>query len=124
MSNHLVAQLAETRSGNTRANVLEELRRLILSGSVPPGTQIPPAEVAYAFAVSAIPVREALKTLIGEGLVDHRPHGGYNVSLLSVEELHEICFVRGVLRRPRSPAPSTRPPTTTSPAPAGITSNC
>lgn len=97
VSNHLIAQLAETRSGNTRANVLEELRRLILSGSVPPGTQIPPAEVAYAFAVSAIPVREALKTLIGEGLVDHRPHGGYNVSLLSVEELHEIYFVRGVL---------------------------
>lgn len=47
--------------------------------------------------MSAIPVREALKTLIGEGLADHRPHGGYNVSLLSVEELHEIYFVRGVL---------------------------
>lgn len=97
MSDRLIAQLVETRTGNTRANVLEELRRLILSGKAVPGTQIPPAEIAKAFGVSAIPVREALKTLVGEGLVDHQPNSGYHVSMLSTDELREIYFVRGVL---------------------------
>ena len=99
MTNRLLAQLAETRSGNDRANVLEELRRLILSGGAPPGTQIMPADIADTFGVSAIPVREALKTLVGEGLVDHQRNSGYHVSQLSLDELKEIYFVRGVLEQ-------------------------
>ncbi|SDU83641.1 GntR family transcriptional regulator [Gordonia westfalica] len=99
MTDRLLAQLAETRTGNTRANVLEELRRLILSGGAPPGTQIPPAEIADVFQVSPIPVREALKTLVGEGLVVHRPNAGYRVSQPSTEELREIYFVRGTLEQ-------------------------
>ncbi|GAB89977.1 GntR family transcriptional regulator [Gordonia rhizosphera] len=99
MADQLIAQLVETRSDNDRANVLEELRRLILSGGAPPGIQIPPAEVANAFGVSAIPVREALKTLVGEGLVVHQRNAGYRVSQLSTDELREIYFVRGTLEQ-------------------------
>ncbi|MFW0795552.1 GntR family transcriptional regulator [Gordonia sp. CPCC 205515] len=99
MTDRLIAQLVETRSDSTHANVLEELRRLILSGGAPPGAQIPPGEVADAFAVSPIPVREALKTLVGEGLVVHQPNAGYRVSQLSTEELREIYFVRGTLEQ-------------------------
>lgn len=99
MTARLLAQLAETRTGNERANVLEEFRRLILSGGAPPGTQIPPAEIADVFQVSPIPVREALKTLVGEGLVVHRPHAGYRVSQPSTDELREIYFVRGTLEQ-------------------------
>ncbi len=99
VTSSLIAQLAETRSPSTRANVLEELRRLILAGGAPPGAQISPGELADAFQVSPIPVREALKTLVGEGLVVHQPHAGYRVSLLSVAELREIYFVRGVLEQ-------------------------
>ncbi|MBD0860982.1 GntR family transcriptional regulator [Gordonia sp. zg691] len=99
MTDRLLDQLGETRSGNARANVLEELRRLILSGGAPPGAQIPPAEIADAFGVSPIPVREALKTLVGEGLVVHRPGVGYRVSQPSTDELREIYFVRGTLEQ-------------------------
>ncbi|MFN8077117.1 MAG: GntR family transcriptional regulator [Kineosporiaceae bacterium] len=74
----------------------DELRRVILSGDAPPGTAIPLAEVAELFGVSPIPVREALKTLVGEGLVTHRPHAGYEVARLSAAELTELCLVRGV----------------------------
>ncbi|MGV9712954.1 GntR family transcriptional regulator [Gordonia sp. NPDC003424] len=99
MTDRLIAQLAQTRSESTHANVLEELRRLILSGGAPPGAQIPPGEVADAFRVSPIPVREALKTLVGEGLVVHQRNAGYRVSQLSTEELREIYFVRGTLEQ-------------------------
>jgi len=48
---------------------------VILAGEAAPGTFIPLDAVAQFFAVSVIPVRESLKTLIGEGLVDHVPRG-------------------------------------------------
>lgn len=77
--------------------VLAELRRVIVSGQVPPGTTIPLEEVAEFFGVSRIPVREALKTLLGEGLLEHRPRLGYTVTRLSEAELAELYVVAGAL---------------------------
>ena len=71
------------------------------------------------FGVSHIPVRESLKTLTGEGLVQHRPNVGYAVAQLTASELAEMYIVRETLesaamaaaihhrhrRRPR-PSPS------------------
>lgn len=74
--------------------VLAELRRVILDGAVPPGTPIPLAEVAELFGVSHIPVREALKMLMGEGLVTHRQYAGYIVAQLTARELREMYIVR------------------------------
>ncbi|WP_188587483.1 GntR family transcriptional regulator [Gordonia jinhuaensis] len=95
----LIAQLSPIESGSAQTGVLAELRRAILAGGVAPGTPIPVNEVAKVFGVSPIPVREALKTLIGEGLVDHRTNSGYFVARLTSDELREIYFVRGVLER-------------------------
>ncbi|KAF0845170.1 GntR family transcriptional regulator [Nocardia caishijiensis] len=77
--------------------ILGELRRVILDGAVPPCTVIPLREVAVLFGVSHIPVREALKTLIGEGLVTHRPQHGYQVAQLTARELREMYIVRDTL---------------------------
>jgi len=77
--------------------ILGELRRVILDGAVPPTTVIPLREVAVLFGVSHIPVREALKTLIGEGLVTHRPQRGYQVAQLTPRELREMYIVRDTL---------------------------
>lgn len=79
--------------------VLDELRGVILSGDAAPGAPIPLDEIAHVLGVSPIPVREALKTLIGEGLVDHRPRGGYTVARITVAELAELYVVRGVLEQ-------------------------
>lgn len=83
--------------GSPSAVILDEIRRCVLDSGVPPGTPIPPDEVAAVFGVSRIPVREALKTLIGEGLVEHRPNAGYTVARLTGAELHELYVVREVL---------------------------
>ena len=93
----LLSQLITDRAGSPQQAILDELRRVILDGGAPPGTPIPVGEVAELFGVSAIPVRESLKTLIGENLVAHRPNAGYVVAQLTRQELAEIYLVRGVL---------------------------
>ncbi len=82
------------RDGNSHPSVVDELRRVILDGAVPPGTPIPVGEVADMFGVSHIPVRESLKTLTAEGLVQHRPNAGYAVAQLTASELAEMYLVR------------------------------
>jgi DNA-binding GntR family transcriptional regulator len=95
----LVSRLSGDHPGQPtgQAEILDELRRVILAGDAPPGTPIPLDAVAAFFAVSPIPVRESLKTLIGEGLVDHEPRVGYSVALLTSEELREFYVIREVL---------------------------
>ncbi|MET8876834.1 GntR family transcriptional regulator [Nocardia sp. NPDC004604] len=92
----LLARLVVDEPGRPQV-ILGELRRVILDGAAPPCTVIPLREVAELFGVSHIPVREALKTLIGEGLVTHQPHGGYAVAQLTPNELREMYIVRETL---------------------------
>lgn len=93
----LTAILRAERAGLSQLAILTELRRAILSGDIAPGTQVPVDEVADLFGVSRIPIRESLKTLIGEGLVDHQPRAGYTVARLTPQEFRELYVVRGVL---------------------------
>jgi DNA-binding GntR family transcriptional regulator len=93
----LLEHLVAAPGGPPAQKLLDELRRAILGGGVPPGTLIPLAEVADLFGVSQIPVREALKTLMGEGLVGHRRNSGYTVALLTAQELREMYIVRETL---------------------------
>ncbi|KRD13411.1 GntR family transcriptional regulator [Mycobacterium sp. Root265] len=93
----LLECLIAERAGTSQDGVLDELRRAILDGGVPPGTPIPLAEVAEIFGVSQIPIREALKTLVAEGLISHRRNGGYTVALLTAQELREMYIVRETL---------------------------
>jgi len=102
MSEHppaIVARLSSLTPGRPSSQqvILEEIRRVILAGEAPPGTPIPLEAVARFFAVSPIPVRESLKTLIGEGLVDHEPRGGYRVARLTRDEMLEFYVIREVL---------------------------
>ncbi len=95
----LINRLRHNAGIHSQTAILTELRRVILEGGVPPGTPIPVEKVAETFGVSRIPVRESLRTLIGEGLVDHRPHAGYLVAQLTAEEFQGLYTVRGVLEK-------------------------
>lgn len=91
----LVAQLRPT--GTSQEAVLDELRRVLVSGRVKPGTLLPLDSIAKAFGVSRTPVREALKTLLGEGLIRHNHRGGYIVHALNAEEFVELYTIRRAL---------------------------
>ncbi len=90
----MLAGVADEVDDDCEGRKREKLRRVILDGAAPPGTPVPLGEVADLFGVSQIPVREALKTLIGEGLVAHRQNSGYSVAQLTAQELREMYIVR------------------------------
>jgi DNA-binding GntR family transcriptional regulator len=74
--------------------VYKALRRMILYSEIEPGAWMRQNEVAAHFNVSRTPVREALRTLSQEGLVELIPNYGARVSGLSVEEFEELYALR------------------------------
>jgi DNA-binding GntR family transcriptional regulator len=77
--------------------VLEELRVAIVSGELCPGEQVLQDALAERFGVSRVPLREALKILEGEGQVVYRPHRGYFVAELDLDDLREVYRIRDLL---------------------------
>jgi len=76
---------------------LRQLRRFLLEGQLRPGDWIRVDRIAALLDVSAVPVREALQALIGEGRVEYAPHRGYRVTRLSVEDVEEIFLICSLL---------------------------
>jgi DNA-binding GntR family transcriptional regulator len=82
----------------TRSQIIHEaLRREILLGTLGLGELLRQDEIAARFEVSRIPVREALKTLAAEGLVELRPHQRAVVRKYSAAEIGEIFLIRSIL---------------------------
>ncbi|MFW6597927.1 GntR family transcriptional regulator [Propionibacteriaceae bacterium Y2011] len=73
------------------------LREQILAGEFLPRTPINADAIARRLGISKIPVREALRRLTSEGLVDYRHHAGAVVAPLSWRELAGIRAARGSL---------------------------
>ncbi len=77
--------------------VADRLRDAILRGELRPGQRLDQNEIAAMLKVSRSPIREALRTLAAEGLVEVIPHHGAVVAELSPDELEEILSIRAVL---------------------------
>jgi DNA-binding GntR family transcriptional regulator len=88
---------AYVRPPTAQEAVLAEIRRLLVTGELAPGTPVRQEAVADRLAVSRVPVREALKVLEGEGHVVYLPRRGYVVSELSVADLSEVYRLRELL---------------------------
>jgi DNA-binding GntR family transcriptional regulator len=77
--------------------IATDLRRNIQSGEVPPGSVLRQEEIARRFAVSRIPVREALRSLERDGLVRVVPNRGAYVIELTSAQIAEIIHLRVLL---------------------------
>ena len=77
--------------------VYELLRERIVSGEWPQGTAIIVSSVAGELGVSAIPVREAMKQLQAEGLVELEPHRGARVTVFDPKKIVEVMSIRAAL---------------------------
>ena len=85
------------RDGRQLSRIAAALRHDIVTGVMPPGGKVPQERIAERFAVSRIPVRDALRQLEGEGLVTFIPNRGARVAPLGADDLREICEMRVAL---------------------------
>jgi DNA-binding GntR family transcriptional regulator len=69
--------------------VADELREMISDGELSSGVSLRQRDLAKRFGVSSTPVREAIRRLESEGLIDVDPHKGARVTDPSLEVLEE-----------------------------------
>ena len=77
--------------------VYRQLLELISTGRLLPGTRLRETELSESLGVSRTPIREAVRLLEADGLVDHLPRQGATVSSLSYAEIMELYEMRAVL---------------------------
>ena len=74
-----------------------ELRALILAGDLAPGSRLAQADLAERLGISRTPVREALRRLAGEGLVEFHANRGFWTADLGLEAVLRRLEVRLIL---------------------------
>ncbi len=79
------------------SEIYSELRRRILAGELEPGSRLVVRRLAEEFACSDIPVREALRLLEGDGVIDIAPYRGAQVRVYRPDEVREAYLIRGHL---------------------------
>jgi DNA-binding GntR family transcriptional regulator len=77
--------------------IAEELKREMLSGRIPGGAELRQEALAERFAVSRIPIRDALRSLAAQGLAVIEPGRGATVIRLSAAEIEEMFDLRILL---------------------------
>ena len=87
----------ETKIDTIRERVTKEIRHLILIGKFKPGKKMLETTIAQELNVSRNPVREALRQLEQEGIVEYIPQKGCFLREINLEELEEIFRLRANL---------------------------
>ena len=74
--------------------VANELRSLIVRGTLLPGEHLGQTQLAERFGRSKVPIREALKLLATEGFLRHDRNRGYFVAPLEIDEARQLYKLR------------------------------
>jgi DNA-binding GntR family transcriptional regulator len=77
--------------------VADQLRNAILEGQYKPGEWLRQEHLAQELGVSQMPVREALKELAAEGLIEHVPYRGVRVIEFSADDIEDLYTHRAFL---------------------------
>lgn len=70
--------------------VLGRLRDFIVEGHLRPGDRVPERQLCETFGVSRTPLRESLKVLAAEGLVELTPNRGARIREFTAEDVREL----------------------------------
>src|ERR1700733_15845306 len=84
-------------SGTKADRTAEHLRHRVLSGELRPGERVRISQVARELGFSDIPVREGVKRLEAEGLLEFETHKGAVVTTLHPHDIEEMFAIRGEL---------------------------
>jgi DNA-binding GntR family transcriptional regulator len=90
---HLTELVGTTLGGRAKAAI----RKAILSGMYEPGQRLSEVEIGAALGISRGPVRESIRALASEGLLELVPHRGPVVKKFTHDEFQQLYEVRRAL---------------------------
>lgn len=85
------------RYPSVRESVHDVLRRMIFTGALAPGERLVEAELARQLGTSRAPVREAVRQLERDGLLQHNPRRGCVVTALTGEDIRDLYSLRALV---------------------------
>lgn len=90
-------ELALTEHLNLSERVFKLVEKAVLKGTIKPGDRIIESDLAKSLGTSKSPVREALKRLEGEGVVQLVPRKGYVVRKISNKSVNDLCDIMMII---------------------------
>jgi len=91
--------MATKKNTNASKIVYQSIREQILHLELTPGTAISEIETAAKYNISRTPVRDVFKSLEAEGLLEIKPHIGTFVSLIDLDMISDILYIREVMEQ-------------------------
>lgn len=82
------------RSRTLTGSLVEIIRSDIAVNVFPPGSRLTEESLAERYGTSRTPVREALRALVQESLLEHVPNAGYSVTRLRLRDLDDLYAIR------------------------------
>ncbi len=87
------AHLVEREATSLHSDIVSQLRDFIVEGHLTPGSRVPERELCERFKISRTPLREALKVLAAEGLLDLFPNRGARIRQFSEADIRNLFEV-------------------------------
>lgn len=82
---------------NASERAYAEIRSLIVAGAFRSGARLREEELSSIVGVSRTPIREALRRLSAEGMIEFLPHRGAHLASWTDQQLEEISQLRALL---------------------------
>src|ERR1044072_6435520 len=79
----------DRQESSLHGEILLRLRDYVVEGNIPEGARVPERQLCAMLGISRTPLREALKVLAAEGLIELLPNRGARVGQLSERDLGE-----------------------------------
>ncbi|MEK4523110.1 GntR family transcriptional regulator [Psychrobacillus sp. FSL W7-1493] len=109
MSILLADNFNKRKNVSTRDHVYETLKESIIKLDLKPGQSVSEKEISELLSVSRTPVREAFVKLAQEELLEVYPQRGTFISLIDLEHVEEVRFIRELLERASAKLAAERP---------------
>ncbi|MFK4874113.1 GntR family transcriptional regulator [Novosphingobium sp. ZW T3_23] len=97
-------------AGPRSSQAYDDLKRLLLSGTITPGERLDPARLANDLVSGVTPIREALLRLAGERLVEIRLNTGFHLPVMTETILIDLYRLNFELLRLGHAVPGSRDP--------------
>jgi DNA-binding GntR family transcriptional regulator len=86
-------KLVENPPASLHEDILGQLRDYIVEGHIEPGARVPERELCEKFGISRTPLREALKVLAAEGLIELMPNRGARIRQFTEADIKNLFEV-------------------------------